>query len=133
MVDFTLLDDGRPVRVQAVVGGRGIRLAAPAVHTALGWELKPQGLCRGDTCIPIRLAPPDDGIDLATLAAALGRPLALDVDERAAALGASAEQRSGQLRSLEAPDFVLPDLAGREHRLDEQRGRKLLLLAWASW
>jgi hypothetical protein len=134
--DFLLLDDGRPVTTAAVVAGDRVRLAPGALETALGWVLKPEGLCRGDTCIPVRpehgLTHPD-GVDLAALAALLDRPLALDTGERAAALGASAAERGAQLRSLEAPDFSLPDLDGHMHSLDEYRNRKVLLLAWASW
>lgn len=33
----------------------------------------------------------------------------------------------------QAPDLALPDLAGREHRLAEYRGRRVLLNFWASW
>ena len=50
-----------------------------------------------------------------------------------ACLGASAAERGHQLRSLDAPEFTLPDLDGRPHTLSEHRGRKVLLLAWASW
>ena len=31
------------------------------------------------------------------------------------------------------PDFTLTDLEGREETLSAQRGRKVLLYAWASW
>jgi hypothetical protein len=136
MADFTLLDDGRPVQMPAAVGPDGVRLAPEAMHSALGWELKPQGLCQGGTCIPVR---PEhglshaDGIDLVALAAVLDRPLAVDLDEHVAALGASAAERGARLKSLEAPGFTLPDVDGRLHSLDDQRGRKVLLLAWASW
>ena len=75
----------------------------------------------------------DDGIDLAGFAALLSRPLAIDVDERVACLGASAVDRAAQLASLEAPDFTLPDLNGRMHALSDYRGKKVLLVAYASW
>ena len=67
------------------------------------------------------------------LAARGDRPLAVDHEERVACLGVAAATRSAALASLEAPDFALPDLAGRLHTLSEQRGRKILLVAWASW
>jgi hypothetical protein len=133
---FTLVDDGRVVETSALAGPDGIRLSPAAVRTSLGWELKPQGLCRGDTCMPVppehRLLHPD-GIDLAALASVLERPLAIDLDERVAWLGASAAERGARLQSLEAPDFTLPDLQGRDHSLSDYRGRRILLLAWASW
>jgi hypothetical protein len=76
----------------------------------------------------------DDGrLDLARLAAALQRPLALDIEESAAFLGTAATERAEPLRALQAPDFALPDLSGRIHALSEHRGKKVLLIAYASW
>jgi peroxiredoxin len=37
------------------------------------------------------------------------------------------------LQSLEAPDFTLPDLDGKTYSLSQFRGKKVLLLSWASW
>ena len=128
---FTLLDETRATTVDATAGPDGVRLAETAVRDALGWELKPQGLCRGEQCL---LVPSRDGtIDLATLASLLGRPLAMDTDEGVACLGGAAEDRARQLQSLEAPDFTLPDLDGRPHTLAGFRGKKVFLVAWASW
>jgi hypothetical protein len=75
----------------------------------------------------------DAGVDLAALAVLLDRPLALDLEHRAAALAAPAGERAARLGRLEAPDFALPDLAGRQHRLSDHRGKKVLLIAYASW
>jgi hypothetical protein len=132
---FTLIDDGTIMAVDAVVDGQAVRLAPAAVRDALGWELKPEGLCRGGLCVPVRdrAAITADGIDLAALSSALGRPLAIDVDERAAYLGTSASERGARLAALEAPDVELPDLAGRLYALRDFRGQKVLLVAYASW
>ncbi|MGI9659669.1 MAG: peroxiredoxin family protein [Gaiellaceae bacterium] len=40
---------------------------------------------------------------------------------------------SGPAVGSVAPDFALPDLDGVEHRLSDFRGRKVILLSWASW
>ncbi len=37
------------------------------------------------------------------------------------------------LTNAEAPDLRLPDWNGREFSLSSLRGRKVLLVAWASW
>ena len=133
---FTLIDEGRAIEVAArIVDGR-VQLSAEAVESALGWEVGPEGLCREGVCLPVdegaRLLGPD-GIDLAELAAVLDRPLALDPGERAAYLGVSATERAQVLRSLWAPDFTLPDLDGRTHTLSAHRGKKVSLVAYASW
>jgi len=75
----------------------------------------------------------DEGIDLAALARLLDRPLATEAEAGVAVLGASAGDRASRLASMEAPDFTLPDLDGRLHSLRDQRGKKTLLIAWASW
>jgi hypothetical protein len=59
--------------------------------------------------------------------------VAIDEEAGAAYLGVSAEERGRRLASLEAPDFTLPDLAGRRHSLAEHRGRKVFLVAYGSW
>jgi hypothetical protein len=135
-MSFTLLDETRATTLDATVTADGVRLPPDAVRDALGWELKPQGLCKDATCIPV---PPsaslvrDGQIDLATLADLLGRPLALDATERAACLGVAADDRARALGSLDAPPFTLPDLDGRPHALSGFRGKKVLLVAFASW
>ena len=48
-------------------------------------------------------------------------------------LGTGAGERARALSSLQAPDFALPDLDGRRHALADQRGKKVLLVTWASW
>lgn len=132
---LTLIDDGRGVEIPARFSGDRVRIRPADVSTALGWELKPEGLCQAGVCIPVRDAEllDADGVDLAALAQALDRPLALDVDERSAYLGAAAAQRAAQLASLQAPEFTLPDLSGRMHSLSDYRGDKVLLVAYASW
>lgn len=134
--NFTLIDDGHVLPVAATVDHQRVRLSPAAVRDALGWELKPQGLCKEERCVRLGGATDvitADGINLAGLAALLARPLALDVDARAAYLGASAGERAAQLASLQAPDFTLPDLSGRMHSLSGYRGKKILLVAYASW
>ena len=104
---FTLLDETRPSTIGARIVGDAVRVPPADVERALGWTLKPQGLCRGEQCIvvpPSATLAPDGDVDLATLAHLLGRPLVADLDERAACLGAAAAERAAALRSLEAPD-----------------------------
>ncbi len=135
MTTLTVLDEGRPTEVEFAVAAGSMRIPPAMVEAAVGWRLEDRGLCRGDVCIPVR--DPDlataDGVSLPGLAAALGRPLALDVPEQAAYLGAAAADRAAALAGLEAPAFSLPDLGGRLHSLAEHRGTKVLLAAWASW
>ena len=136
MERFTILDGGQPVELAAEIAGEQVALDSASVHEELGWSLRPEGLCRGSVCVPVRdraALVGERGIDLAELARVLDRPLALDVAERAAALGTPASERRAALEGLEAPDFTLPDLTGRRHTLSGFRGKKVLLIAYASW
>lgn len=49
-----------------------------AVRAATGWEVEDYGLCRGDLCHPASLG---ETLTLSELATALGRPLAVEIDE----------------------------------------------------
>lgn len=136
MDTFTIIDGERAIPVGARRSGDRVLLDAAGVKEALGWELHDGLLCNDAMCIPVAdeaALVRDGSIDLGGLAAALDRALAVDLDERAAFLGSSARERGQALASQQAPDFALPDLGGRVHALAEHRGRKVLLVVWASW
>jgi len=133
---FELIDAGTLHAVEATLANGRVFLSAAELERATGWAVKPEGLCRDAVCVPVRdraALVSAAGVDLAGFAAALGRPLALDLAEGVAALGTAAADRGAALASLAAPDFSLPDLAGRQHTLSAQRGKKALLIAYASW
>lgn len=129
---FTLIDAGDARTAPTQLDAAPLRLPLEA----LDFELKPEGLCRGALCYPVPEGSDlitDAGVDLAAFAALSGRPLALDAEASAAFLGTAAEERAAALASLEAPDFTLPDLEGNLHSLSDHRGKKVLLVAYASW
>ena len=133
---FTILDGGRESRVDVRVDDGRVLLSADALREALGWELHDGTLCNDTMCVPLpagsRLGA--GGVfDLGEVATTLDRPLALDAEAGAAFLGVSAGERAQALGSLIAPDFTLPDLAGRPHTLSSYRGSKVFMVAWASW
>ncbi|ACU69800.1 Redoxin domain protein [Catenulispora acidiphila DSM 44928] len=137
-MNFTILDDHRDVAVDARIAGDGrVLIPIAEVPGALGWERKPQGWCRGDICIPARVAAgvERDGnfVDLAAFAELVDRPYAAVPGLGVAAVGASAAERASALAEGEAPDFELRDVAGVAHRLSDLRGRKVALVFWASW
>jgi hypothetical protein len=95
-----------------------------------GWVLETEGACRGGVCIP--LPPRGPTVDVAVLAERLGMGVVHDERHRLWALGPSTV--SGRaLESADAPDFTLPDFAGRPFPFGSLRGRKVVLVAWASW
>ena len=100
---------------------------------ATGWDPKPEGLCRGEICVPAPGVRRDDGtIDVTLAAERLGMPLVHDAHAGVWALGPGTT--SGHVLSTAvAPDPELVDRHGHTFRLSSLRGRKVLLVAWASY
>ena len=121
----------------ARVDGDNLWVSGDDLEAATGWALKPEGLCRDAVCVPVsgRTAGlvVDGAVNVAGFWRHLGHPLAHDAAGELWVLGSSAVDRSAALQSLEAPNFVLPDLAGNLVELSRQRGKKVLMATWASW
>jgi hypothetical protein len=130
----TLLFDGRESSVDAAADG-AIWLDRSRLAEATGFRLEPQGFCRGELCVPI---PPGEQArfvsgaraNVAALAERLRRPIARDDAHGVISVG---PEPGSRLASGEAPDFTLPDFEGRTHSLSQYRGKKVLILSWASW
>jgi hypothetical protein len=136
MPTFTILERDTTWRGDVRWDGDSIRLDPKALQEAVGWELKTEGLCRGSVCMPTaRHAGLVDarGVDLEMLAGILQQPLVIDRDEAVAALAEAPLDHTSRVEALQAPDFALPDLTGKIHRLSDYRGKKILLHAWSSW
>lgn len=111
-----------------------LRVGVDELHRGTGWHVKPEGACRGDVCVPLPAeARTDDGrLDVAVVAERLRMPLVHDEEHGLWGLGpASVTGRA--LATAEAPDLELPDLDGNPFRLSSLHGKKVLLVAWASW
>lgn len=104
-----------------------------AFEAATGWAVKPEGACRGEVCVPL----PDEvrsdaGLDVTVLAERLGMPVLRDPAHDLVALGPSTVGGRA-LESAVAPELELPDAGGNPFRLSSLHGKKVLLVAWASW
>jgi hypothetical protein len=99
--------------------------------TATGWDLKPEGACKGDRCVPIPRDAPDGLVDVRVLAERLGMALVEDARHRLWALGPEAGGRV--LSSAQMPELELPDRHGRAFSLRSLRGTRIVMVAWASW
>ncbi len=95
-----------------------------------GWQIKPQGACKGDRCVPLP-ATGTERVDARLLAERLGMPIVHDEPSGLWCLGPEAGGRA--LSDVQAPDLVLPDIHDRAFHLRSLRGSKVLLVAWASW
>ena len=100
-----------------------------AFERATGWEIKPEGACRADVCVP--LPEMAGGFDLAAVAAAVHMPIVHDDETGIGALGPPAGGRA--LTTAHAPELRLRDWRDTEFALSSLQGTKVLLVAWASW
>jgi hypothetical protein len=103
------------------------------VQQQTGWEIKPEGACMDDVCVPLPGVEtrPDGTIDVRAFADRMGMPLVSDEKHHLWALGPRAGGRV--LTTATAPAMVLDDFNGNPFDVATLRGRKVLLVAWASW
>jgi len=113
---------------------------------ATGFVIKPQGVCRDELCFPIPrgrrsafLSAARQGrksttwFNLSEFARLLRQPAAHEAEASVWYFGPRPDEQNGFIGSLVAPDFKLPDMTGKQHSLSDFRGKKVLLLTWASW
>jgi hypothetical protein len=127
-------------------------LTTDELTQATRFVLKPEGVCREELCFPVPKARKDEFLrtvakktwfnlsvakttwfNLSAFGRLLKQPVARDEATGVFYFGPRADQQNAHLQSLLAPDFTLPDKDGRKRSLSEFRGRKVLLVTWASW
>ena len=135
MTTITVLGDEVAAASGEWVDGRPL-IEPEGLPAAIGWKLKPEGLCREDQCVPVRdrsVIEVGDKVDLAVAASALDRPTLVDPDTNAVVVGQPNATRRAALLDRQAPDFTLGDLDGEERSLSDYAGKKRLLVAFSSW
>ncbi len=140
----TIAHPDRVVEVDgALVEPGALLVPAQGVERASGFALEEgAGLTQGG----ISVAATSDGpgaivverggrsyVDLLALAAKLEQASVADPERRVFGFGPVPALRAGRLETAEAPDFALPDRTGKIVRLSDFRGKKVLILTWASW
>ncbi len=96
------------------------------------FELKPQGACRADMCIPIsKNLKAGEWFNLTGFARKLRETVV--TDSSVWSFGEIPVLRGNFYNSRVAPGFAAPDRKGRMVHLSDFRGKKVLVLTWASW
>jgi hypothetical protein len=99
-----------------------------------GFEVKPQGACRADVCVPIpKTMRHGDWFDLTAFAKKARQAVVADTEARVWSFGEIQALRGSFLNSRVAPEVTIPDRRGRPVKLSDFRGKKVLLVTWASW
>ena len=106
------------------------------IKRILGWELKDEGLCKDNVCVPFSVS--DDHVgaeffDLLQLAETLGFSTVLDYESNFLAIDTFSALRASALSDKKAPDIKLPDIDGNVRFLSEWSDKKKLLVAFSSW
>lgn len=96
------------------------------------FTLKPQGACRADMCIPVpKTLKSGPWFNLTGFAEKVHQA---SVHEGGVwSFGEMPAVRGDFYRSRTAPDFAVPDRKGRTVHLSDFRGKKVLVVTWASW
>ncbi|MDA1264952.1 MAG: hypothetical protein O2816_07735 [Planctomycetota bacterium] len=111
-----------------------------ALSALTGLAIKPEGLCSQDACVPW----PRDGVaqrtregkdeyDLIALLDHVGAPLVRAEKGDVWSIGEPTLVRAALLEDGRAPEVILRDRKDSTWKLSEQRGKKVLLVTWASW
>ncbi len=125
---------------------RDLWLTLSDLTRATKFVLKPQGVCRGELCFPIPKARKTAFLsvertgrrsttwfNLSEFARLVNQPEAIDEELAIWYYGPRRSVQNAHTASFVAPDFTLADMKGVQHSLRSFRGKKVLLLTWASW
>jgi hypothetical protein len=143
MGPVTVLADGKTTTVpRGLVSGDNVWLREADLSGATGWEIKPEGVCRDEMCVPLSggwgngLLREEEGerwLDVTAFARHIEQPYVQESGKRVWSFGPPAHEWERRAASNTAPDFTLPDFNGRPRSLSEFLGKKVFLLTWASW
>src|SRR5262249_52219238 len=139
----TVIYDEKPTALSAMMNEtKDLWVTMKDLTRATRYVVKPQGVCRDELCFPLPKAQKAKFImkqgsaewfNLSEFARLINQPVAFDENHLTYYFGARAAAQNAFLESLEAPDFTLPDVQGKTHSLSDFRGKKVLLVTWASW
>ncbi len=141
--ETTVLYNDQVITVEQTLPAPNDLWVTPTDMTRInGFELKPEGACLDDICIPIRQDRDNDmvvtrseqqWINLTGLADKLQQAYVSDYDNAVWSFGELPNARYNFLNNAEAPDFTMQDRNGKTVSLADFRGKKVFLGTWASW
>ena len=134
----TVLYQGRSVTLSDIGDGNALLIAPSDLPRVNGFELKPEGACYGDLCVPLRdgLIVEQNGrewFDLTAFADLMGQAYVRDADARVWSFAEMPAKRDGMMVDAKAPDLTLTDRKGNRFQLADLKGKKALIVTWSSW
>ena len=134
----TVLYQGQTTTLAETGTGDALLVTAEDLTRINGFELKPEGACFADLCIPLN----DDLLEeqagrqwfnLTAFADLLGQPYVADTDARVWSFAEIPAKRESMMVDAMAPDIEVTDRQGKVVRLADLKGKKALIVTWSSW
>lgn len=135
--------DGVATEVSPIQGSSNdLWITTSDLNRATRFVIKPQGVCRDELCFPLPKNRKAEFVlkkgattwfNLSEFAKLINQPVITDQNNGVWYFGVRAAEQNAYLGSFSAPNFTLPDLNGKLHSLSDFRGKKVLLITWASW
>jgi hypothetical protein len=106
-----------------------------------GFALGPRGACLKNDCTAVpqgdsKLRVTRGGqtwFNVSELARQIGQVFVADYDRGVWSFGEVPAARQDFVQGVIAPDFELPNREGKPVKLSDFRGKKVLIITWASW
>ena len=134
----TILYQGKVVTLSATGRGDALLIRPDDLTRVNGFELKPEGACFADMCIPMNddLLVERDGdqwFDLTAFADLLGQPYVADKEAGVWSFAEIPAKRNSMMVNAMAPEFEVTDRQGNVIRRADLKGKKALIVTWSSW
>jgi len=154
LLAFSMASENRVSGVEVVAGGKVIELkkilpdandlwvTSEDFTRINGFVIKPQGACYQEICVPLKQETDSDlfvkrdgesWFNATGFANKIQQAHVVDRDAEVWSFGLVPSSRKSFLDSAIAPDFSLTDRNGDLVKLSDFRGKKVLIITWASW
>ncbi len=134
----TVLYQGKTIKLTETGAGESLLVSSKDLTRINGFELKPEGACLDDICVPVTeaLFKKQDGktwFDLSAFADLLEQPFVADTEARVWSFAEVPARRERMTADAIAPDFAVKDRRGNLITKDGLKGKKAMIVTWASW
>ena len=134
----TVLYQGKTIKLESTGAGAGLLIKPEDLIRINGFEIKPEGACFQDICIPLgeKLLVEQDGqawFDLTAFAEMLDQPYVVDAESGVWSFAEIPAKRENMMLNAQVPDFEVTDRAGNVIRMADLKGKKALIVTWSSW
>ena len=134
----TVIYQGKSTQIRDAGVSDALLIQPEDLKQVNGFEIKPEGACYEDLCIPLTgasLVEHDNKqwLNLTAFADLLEQPFVADSEKRVFSFAEIPAKREHSLLNAMAPDIELTDRQGNVFSLADLKGKKALIVTWSSW